>query len=101
MAFDVRVLYSNRLAGRGSPHPDRCQHSIRQILPDVKSVTDLHICTAYAMLKMGILAGVQYANLYTNETELTMFFIVSIGDGATALLDNVQHFYAMRYAEGL
>jgi len=53
------------------------------------------------MLKMGMLAGVQYANLYTNEMELTMFFTVSIGDGATALLDNEQHLYAMRYTEGL
>ena len=82
-------------------HLDRYQQSVQQILLDVKSITDLHICMAYAMLKMGMLAGVQYANLYTNETELTMFFIVSIGGGATALLDNVQHFYAMRYAEGL
>ena len=56
---------------------------------------------AYAMLKMGIMAGVQYANLYTNETELTMFFIVSIGDGASASPDRLQGSYAMRYAEGL
>ena len=47
------------------------------------------------MLEMGIMAGVQYANLYTNETELTMFFIVSIGDGTIALLVKEQRFYAI------